>query len=562
MRRCVGVGAVCTLLTGALACAEKAPVMDIPVMEITVTPSGINPRDTTGEVAIDMDIPNLGAAAHDTLFSISTSLPGLSRPQVISGLMAEDEAGPLPLTESGENLKSWSASREVAGVVRVRYRMGLQNAPMLQGGPPNAPRIDGSAFSSVGDMLFMKPHVEGPVRINVDWDLSAMGPGAEAISSFGDGSIRLPAGPADRLARAFFMVGPVSREPEQGEIDGFSAVWADDPGFDPRPVMRWTAELHTWMSDFFGDETTPPYRVFLRYNPMNAGGGAALHHSFVVTYGQGVTGESLKSILGHEMVHTWTANDLGMWYNEGNAVYYQTLLAWRAGLLSIDEYLADINATASRYYSNLLRDTPEREAVRRFWEDTRVRVLPYDRGAMYFIALDGKIRRASNGRRSVDDVVRALVGRAKADEPITEEVWLNLLRAEIGEEGPTLHRAMLEGQLIVPESGDLGPCFRRVTRQVRRFDVGFDFGSLIGERKVVRGLKPGSEAAKAGLLDGDEIRYGVSIDAVQGDVDRTFTVTVTRGANTFTITYLPRGEAVDVYQWERVPSIPESQCRP
>src|SRR3546814_4960583 len=66
------------------------------------------------------------------------------------------------------------------------------------------------------------------------------------------------------------MVGPVWREPEQGTIDNFSAVWADDPGFDPRAIMRWTAKLHSWMSDFFGDESAPPYRVFMRFNPMNA----------------------------------------------------------------------------------------------------------------------------------------------------------------------------------------------------------------------------------------------------------------------------------------------------
>src|SRR3546814_8062671 len=72
----------------------------------------------------------------------------------------------------------------------------------------------------------------------------------------------------------------------------------------------------------------------MRFNPMNAGGGAALYHSFLVTYGKGVTGESLKYILGHELTHTWTANDLGKWYDAGNAVYYQALLPWRAGLMT------------------------------------------------------------------------------------------------------------------------------------------------------------------------------------------------------------------------------------
>ena len=35
--------------------------------------------------------------------------------------------------------------------------------------------------------------------------------------------------------------------------------------------------------------------------------------------------------------------------------------------------------------------------------------------------------------------------------------------------------------------------------------------------KIIRGLKPGSEAAKAGLRDGDVVTYSVAMDSVQGD---------------------------------------------
>ena len=71
---------------------------------------------------------------------------------------------------------------------------------------------------------------------------------------------------------------------------------------------------------------------------------------------------------------------------------------------------------------------------------------------------------------------------------------------------------------------------------------------------------PDSEAAKAGLREGDTVNYGVALDAVQGEVQRTLTLQVTRDGKTFPITYLPRGEAVDAYQWERV-NIPEDGCK-
>src|SRR3546814_4227728 len=95
-----------------------------------------------------------------------------------------------------------------------------------------------------------------------------------------------------------------------------------------------------------------------------------------------------------------------------------------------------------------------------------------------------------------------------------------MLRREVGEEAVAMNRAMLSGGLIVPESNDFGPCFRRTTKMIRRFDVGFDFSSLIGADKVVRDLKPGSEAAKAGIREGDHFTYGVALDAVQADVNR------------------------------------------
>ena len=88
----------------------------------------------------------------------------------------------------------------------------------------------------------------------------------------------------------------------------------------------------------------------------------------------------------------------------------------------------------------------------RFWEDTRIRVLPYDRGGMYFAVLNGKIGRASAGKRSIDDLIQAMIDRARAGQPVTEAVWLDLLRKEIGEDGPAVHRSMLAGGLMLPES--------------------------------------------------------------------------------------------------------------
>ena len=546
--------AAIALVTGFGGMATAQPT-EAPLIDVLITPSKISEADNRGEVAVQVTTPGVDVAAGAPFLSIGTAVPGAGRPQPVVDLVASDASGAVPLTNSGEG--EWTAGRRVAGQLVVRYRLPLENVVPVSGGPPINLRIDGDGFSVQGRGLVMAAPVKGAHRFAIRWNLAAMGPGAEGVSSFGDGDVVLPAGPVGRLDETVFMAGHVQRVTH----GVFSAVWTGTPPFDPRPAMDWTAKLHLWMSSYFGDVSEPPYRVFLRLNPMNAGGGAAFPHSFLVTWGKGVTGDGLASILGHEMTHTWTANEIGAWYNEGNAVFYQSLLAWRAGLIGPDEYLTDLNETASRYFTNPMKNTPEAEVQPRFWEDTRIRVLPYDRGAMYFAVLNGEIRRASGGKRSVDDPIKVMVKRARTGEPIDEAAWLDLLKQELGERGPAITRAMLAGELMLPQSDDFGPCFRRTVKQIRMFDLGFDPKSIVSADKIVAGLRPESEAYKAGLRDGDRIRYGVSMDTVQGDVTRTLNFQVTRDGKTFPLTYLPRGRAVDAYQWERVPGVSDAACK-
>jgi predicted metalloprotease with PDZ domain len=539
--------------------AQAAPA---PLMTILIAPHAMSDKAGPGDVDVTLQIPDFSASAGKPVLKLGTMVPGMARPQPVTGMTLRDAAGAVPLTVS---LKGggdeWLAGRAVKGDVTVRYRLPIENITLLSGGPPIQMRLDGDGFSGQGAFLIARPSTKQSYRIAIKWDLAAMGAGAAGVSSYGDGDVALPAGPVARLGETLFMAGHLKRSPEPPH-GAFSAVWVGEPPFDPHASMEWTATLHTAMSRFFRDRTEPPYRVFLRYNPMNAGGGAALTHSFLVTYGTGVTGEKLKSILGHEMTHTWTADDhLGAWYNEGNAVYYQTLIGWRAGLLDTDRYLADLNQTASRYYTDAKIDTPDDQIAKHFWEDTRIRVLPYDRGAMYFAVLNGKIRRASGGKRSIDDLIREMMARMNGGQPTNEAVWLDLLRRELGEDGVTVHRDMLAGKLMLPQSDDFGPCFRRTTKKIRRFDLGFDNASVIGADKTIKGLQPESEAAKAGLREGDHFSYGVALDAVQGELDHTLTLQVTRDGKTFPITYLPRGEPVDAYQWERIPGVSDSACQ-
>jgi hypothetical protein len=558
--RLTALGAALTAIAGAAiagtaaAAPKPAPLMSAVVTAHAMTEAG------PGDVDVAVTLPRTNVAAGSPLLKLSLQTPGMAHAQPVTRVELRDDEGPVPLAGPAET-GDWRSTRRVHGVLIAHYSLPIENVPILSGAPPIMMRLDGDGFSGqVSGLVALPPDLKRPYRIAVHWDLAGMGAGASAVSSFGDGDIRLPAGPIDRLADSLVMAGHLKRFPETAK-GAFHSVWLGQPTFDPYEAMDWTMRLHGWMSRHFKDRTEPPYRVFLRYNPMNAGGGAALIHSFLFTYKPGVTNESIKPLLGHEMTHTWTADEaVGQWYTEGNAVYYQALLEWRAGMIPLGRYLKDLNETASRYYTDPLNDLPDSQIEARFWNETFVRVLPYDRGAMYFAVLNGKIRRASDGKRSVDDLIQSMIDRRRAGLENSEADWVALLRKELGEDGVAVHRTMMAGGLMLPRSDDFGPCFRRVVKQVRRFDLGFDNASVLGPDKTIKGLKPGSEAQKAGLREGDHFTYGASLDVAQGDVTQTLTLQVTRDGKTFPVTYLPRGEAVDAYQWEWVPGHRDAPC--
>jgi predicted metalloprotease with PDZ domain len=551
-------------LLGTAASAQTSPQITV-----RLAPGAMDPATGRGVVDVTLTLPGVDVAAGAPLLTLPIVIANTDTvANTLTGLTATDAAGPVPLRSTDDPAaiaysRHWTATRAVHGDLVVRYQAPVDDAPPARGsGPPYSLRTEGGGVSGVGNTFILTPEGRTPYRIVLRWDLTALGAGATAMSSFGEGDIDLPPGPAQRLTGALYMAGPMHREPAQVKPTGFSAAWLGEPPFDPRPLMVWAGQLHGWMSGFFHDPAEPPYRVILRYNPINAGGGAALTNSFLLTWGESAKdGEKLKGTLAHEMIHTWTATGLGgQWYGEGIAVHYQALLPLRAGMITPKTFLDDLNATARRYYTNALNGTPDGEIAARFWEDTRIRTLPYDRGSMYFAVLDGRIRKASGGKRTLDDLINEMVARRRSGQATDDAAWLGLVTKELGEAGKALHADMLAGKLMLPESGDFGPCFTRTTAKFRRFDLGFEPKSLVGDIKTIRGLKPDSEAAKAGLRDGDMVTYSVAMDSVQGDPARMLTLKVTRDGKTFPLTYLPRGETVDAWQWARVAGVPDNRC--
>lgn len=567
------LGSVCAAALLAWGLAGTA-MADAPDLEVTIRPAAPNAQRLIEWVEIELRVQDMKVEAGQPLLRlplVSSNVQGVA--EVLENLTVADALGPLTLRASDEpagamtSYRRWSADRAVSGDVAVRYRVPVTNAPNMRGAaPPFEMRTEDGGVSGLGEMFLILPEGEAAYDVRLHWALDALTPGAVGLFSFGAGQIALDGVKAERLGEAFFMAGELGLFPDPTPDAGFFAAWQGQPPFDPAEAMGWSAGLYDDYLKFFREPGNPPYGVFLRRNLVNPGGGVELNRSFVATFGEKTDVEDLKLTLAHEMLHTFAGaldEPRGLessWWSEGLATYYQRILPYRMGRISGDDFLKDLNTTAARYYTNALSDTPNAEIPARFWADTRVRVLPYDRGAMYFAVLDEQIRAASQGRRSLDDILLAAVEHRRQGEPVTHDYWVGLLRAELGEAGPQGLEAMLRGDLMLPGSSAFGVCFERTTAPLRRYELGFEPAALTERPRLVRGLIAGSAAEAAGVRNGDEILKPVGQDGLQGDQTGLLTLSLKRAEEVLEITYLPRGETVPAYQWRPVSGAAAGDC--
>ncbi len=559
MRRGMALGSV-LLLTGATAPDGAGD----PRLVVLLAPGAPDAARHVPFVDVTLEAQAMHAAPGDALFE----LPLVASTVVTSGrdlraLTLADAQGPIPVTtqdvaQDGSNtIRRWRAARAVDGVVTVRYRVPIDAAAPPLALPQYEMRTEGGTFSAAGSAFLLLPTDGKPRRAEVRWDFAGYGASGMGASSFGMGHALTPAAiPAQRLASAYYMGGrPGVTGPER---DGFFAAWQGEPPFAMAPLMGWAAALHRYYGGFFG-YAPPRFGVFGRTNTRNPGSGIGLTDSFAYTFNATSKPDDLRTLLAHEMLHSWVNSLDGSmdaaggldrsWFGEGLAVHYQRALPYRAGMISAADFLTDLNETAARYYTNIKIATPNAAIADGFWRDTRVRVLPYDRGSLYFDTVDARIRARSGGRRSLDDIVRTMLRTRRGGGKMDEALYRSLLAKELGPGGIADLDAMLGGATILPPSDAYGPRFRRVIRPLRRYDLGFDMASLQSRPRIVRGLKPGSNAAVAGLREGDEIQNGFPQDALQGDQQAYVTLDVARAGRTFQLRYRPRGETVDAYQW-------------
>ncbi|MFN3607753.1 MAG: hypothetical protein ACK4Y9_01690 [Hyphomonas sp.] len=399
----------------------------------------------------------------------------------IQDLHVTDAAGPVEFTFEQDDpvpggfpyFRHWTATRDVELPLDISYRALVQP----EGGPPGPafgirPSKGGVSGSGAGYMIVP---VNAESRLSIlDWDLEEFGPGAVGVTTFGEGRVTVE-GPPAALMQGWLIAGQAEQYPSAEEKSHFRAYWLGDFPFDVAAEMAYAKDLYDFFAEFFVYlDPAPDYRVFLRQlDTQPYGGATALANSFMLSRGpalpEEIGGQSPRSTLAHEMIHMWVGGLSGEhvltnWFSEGLTTYYEYTVPFRAGKLSMEEYVSELNALSERYYTNPAREMSAVEIGQVGFNDGRIRHAPYERGALYFADLDSRIRSASGGARTLDLLLREVFTlRQRGDVELTIEAWSDFVSVEIGAEEEAYVRALhIDGQLIYPAPDAFGQCVRGV----------------------------------------------------------------------------------------------------
>ena len=428
--------------------------------------------------------------------------------------------------------------------------------------------LDEDLFHAIGHLSLLVPdHLQGSARRRIalrwkgfaeaGWNVaSSLGPSPAGF--VGEASL-------DEVRHAVYLAGPDLRVPEvevrgrpvQVAIAGTAWTFKDEEFVE---AVRAIVEAER---AFFEDFDFPFYLVSLipvgRPDPQSRSlGGTGLTRSFALFMQPDTAlgkeaggGLSVPHLLAHEMFHHWNGGvaslespeELLYWFSEGFTDFYARRLLHRAGFGGIDEVARSLNECLKSYALSPVREAPASRIREDFWKDPDVGRLPYLRGDLVAALLDGEIRRASGGARSLDDFVREVVAAGRAGALVgTESILARIASWTSPDVAARVRSIVVDGAPIVLDEETFAPCLEIASASLGAYELGFDLEASRAAKEI-RSVLPGSAAERAGLQDGQKL---ARLRVAFGDPDQEVEIGVRDGEEEKTLRWLPQGPPVPV----------------
>jgi len=287
----------------------------------------------------------------------------------------------------------------------------------------------------------------------------------------------------------------------------------------------------------FGSFPESEYHFLYQILPVSFYHGVEHCDSTVIALGPGcnlMKGKSYENFLGissHELFHAWNIKAIRpveMYpYNfqrenysrlgyvaEGVTTYYGDLMLVRSGVITEEEYFALLNENFDKHFHNYGRfNQSVAEASFDTWLDGYSKGIPhrktsiYTEGCLNAMMYDLQIRKASQGKRDLDWVMKKLyVDFAQENQPYTEEDFRNLVNEAAGEDLSWIFKDHVYGKEDYFSS--LNESLKYVGCVLKKVEHAQYSASVFGLRldgNIVVDAAPCSPSWEAGLHRNDEI---------------------------------------------------------
>lgn len=511
-------------------------------------------------------------------------------PDSVRDVSARDIDGPVAVTASPEGAADkpqkpgapaplrFQLAKPPLGTLRLEYTLigkprSLDTTPVVE--------VDADFFRAVGQTLIALPEAAANEIVSADITIdmsdysstTSNAPVFGAASSFGVGASKQVKVRGREILEAAFFVGRMGSALFNATEGHDEAAWFGYTTFDPRPIAADVAGFRTAAGQIFRDNENRPATFFILPDGRNAGAFVAARRAggVIVQVGVGepwsgpvriaVASEILKAWIGERLFIGPSAPGQeaeSYWFTEGVTRHLARDLLFRFGLITPSELLDEVHGLIGMRVTSPFQGQPNKALAARASEPGVLPVL-VARGALYATRADAEIRAKSNGKTSLDDVLRALYAKARAERgPLPVSAWTEAISKEIGGDEAGAFAAMIEngGEIRIPDAA-LGPCFRAAARRYEAFDLGFEEAREPKDTRKIESVRAGGPADKAGLRAGDVI---VEAKFTRGRSDVPASITVERGGEKKTITYRPAGPSVPGQGWARKKEIPDESC--
>jgi predicted metalloprotease with PDZ domain len=405
------------------------------------------PAPQTHYVDVTATVPTAGRADVDLMMAVWTPGSYLVREyarnvEAVSAIGANGRV--LDVDKSKKN--HWRVATGGAPSITLKYRVYCREMSvrtnwvesdfaLLNGAP---------TFITLADMT-PRPH-EVVISPAAGWKRSIT-----ALPSMEGGEHRYRAPDYDTLVDSPIVIGnPAVYE---FEVDGKKHQLVDVGEGGVFDGARAAKDLETIVKEDRRLWGSLPYDRYVFFNMITESGGGLEHKSSTVLMTNRWSTRTRRAYLSwlqlasHEYFHAWNVKRLrpvelgpfdyenenitrSLWIVEGFTDYYADLQVQRAGLQSRDEYLDDLSNTIE-----LLQTTPGRlvqsaemasfDAWIKYYRpdenSNNTSISYYTKGTVIAFLVDAKIRKATNGAKSLDDVMRAAYQKFSGAKGYTED---------------------------------------------------------------------------------------------------------------------------------------------